>query len=158
MLIKRGRTFASETDTEVATQLIDYYYDGDLLQAVAKAVREIEGAYALGIICREEPDKLIAVKNQAPLILAYGNGANYFASDVTAVLKYTREVSYLEDGEMAVITPEKTEVYNSFLERIEKKHETVDWDISAAEKGLSLIHIWTRCCYDLSSYRKLRCK
>lgn len=67
--------------------------------------------------------------------MAYGNGANYFASDVTAVLKYTREVSYLEDGEMAVITPEKTEVYNSFLERIEKKHETVDWDISAAEKG-----------------------
>lgn len=135
MLIKRGRKFVSETDTEVATQLIDYYYEGDILQAVSRAMRELEGAYALGIICVDEPDRLIAVKNQAPLILAYGEGESFFASDVTAILSYTREVSYLEDGEIADVSPDGIAVYNKFLELVAKKRETVSWNIEAAEKG-----------------------
>ncbi len=135
MLIRRGRKFVSETDTEVATQLIDYYYKDDLKEAVAMAIREIEGSYALGIMCRERPNEIIAARKDAPLILAYGEGENYFASDVTAVLEYTRSVSYLNDGELAVVTPEGITVYDSFMEPMEKPVETVEWDIASAEKG-----------------------
>jgi glucosamine--fructose-6-phosphate aminotransferase (isomerizing) len=135
MLVNRGRTFASETDTEVAAQLIDYYYEGDLLSAVARAVRELEGSYALGIICSDEPGTLIAVKSHAPLIVAYAEDGNMFASDVMAVLKYTRDVTYLDDDEIAVVKKGSVEFYTPFLDRIEKKRETVDLDISSADKG-----------------------
>jgi glucosamine--fructose-6-phosphate aminotransferase (isomerizing) len=135
MLINRGRTFVSDTDTEVAAQLIDYYYEGNLLAAVARAVRELEGSYALGIMCADEPDTLIAVKSHAPLIIAYTEHGNMFASDVMAVLPYTREVSYLDDDEIVVLRKDSVEVYNQFLDRVVKPRETVDWDISAADKG-----------------------
>ena len=135
MLIKRGRSFVSETDTEVAAQLIDYYYEGDILKAVSKAVRELEGSYALGILCTDAPDTLIAVKNHAPLVVAYGTDGNYFASDVMAVLEHTRSVSYLEDGEIAVVRPETVQFYTPFLDPLEKKIEQAEWDISAADKG-----------------------
>lgn len=135
MLINRGRVFVSETDTEVATQLIDFYYEGDLLRAVHRAMNDIEGAYALGIMCADDPDTLIAVRKQAPLIVAYGEGENYFASDVTAVLEHTKRVSYLSDGEIAVLTPGEVKFYDSFLQPVEKQVEIIDWDVSAAEKG-----------------------
>jgi glucosamine--fructose-6-phosphate aminotransferase (isomerizing) len=135
MLLNRGRAFASETDTEVAAQLIDFYYEGDLLSAVARAVRELEGSYALGVMSADDPDTLIAVKSHAPLIVAYAGIGNMFASDVMAVLSHTREVTYLDDGEIAVVRPDGVEFYSPFLDRIEKKRETVDWDISAADKG-----------------------
>ena len=135
MLIKRGRTFVSETDTEVAAQLIDFYYEGDLLQAVSRATRELEGSYALGIICADDPDTIICVKSHAPMIVAYGEGGNMFASDVMAVVNETRKVTYMADDEIAVVRPDSIEFYTPFLDRIEKEIKTVDWEISAADKG-----------------------
>ena len=134
-LESKGVTFASETDTEVVAQLLEYYYDGDLLDAVSKVLHRIEGAYALGIVCADEPDKLVAVRKDSPLVLGYGEGFNLLASDVTAVIKHTREVCYLDDGEVAVLTPGSVQVYNDELIPVDKKHHTVDWDVSAAEKG-----------------------
>ena len=135
MLIKRGRVFKSETDTEVAAQLIDYYYKGDILEAVARAVRELEGSYALGIVCSDEPDTLVAVKSHAPLIVAYGEGENYFASDVVAVVSHTKTVSYLDNDEIAVVRREGIKFYTPFLDEIKKEKFIIDWDISAADKG-----------------------
>ncbi len=135
MLIKRGRVFQSETDTEVAAQLIDYYYKGNILEAVAQAVRELEGSYALGIVCSDDPDTLVAVKSHAPLIVAYGEGENYFASDVMAVVSHTKTVSYLDDDELAVVTKDDIKFYTPFLDTVKKEKFVVDWDISAADKG-----------------------
>ena len=127
--------FVSETDTEVVAQLLEYYYEGDLLDAVYKVLHRIQGAYALGIVCADEPDKLVAVRKDSPLILGYGNGFQMLASDVTAVIKYTREVCYLDDGEVAVLTQDAIQVYDSLGQPVEKEHAHVDWEISAAEKG-----------------------
>ena len=135
MLKNRGITFTSETDTEVAAQLIGYYYDGNLLEAVSKAIRELEGSFALGIMCADDPDTLIAVKSHAPLIVAYGENGNLFASDAMAVVEHTKTISYLEDGEIAVVKKDSIDFYTPFLDRIEKKKEEIDWDISAADKG-----------------------
>ena len=135
MLMNRGRVFQSETDTEVAAQLIDFYYKGDILEAVAQAVRELEGSYALGIVCADEPDTLVAVKSHAPLIVAYGEGENYFASDVMAVVSHTKTVSYLDDDEIAVVSKEGIKFFTPFLDEIKKEKCIVDWDISAADKG-----------------------
>jgi glucosamine--fructose-6-phosphate aminotransferase (isomerizing) len=134
MLQNRGRTFVSETDTEVAAQLIDFYYEGNLLEAVARAVRELTGSYALGIMCTDDPNTIIGVKSHAPLIAAYSDEGNFFASDVMAVTKYTREVSYLEDGEIAVVTPEGISFYTPFLDTVKKERVTIDWDTDAADK------------------------
>lgn len=135
MLINRGRVFKSETDTEVAAQLIDFYYKGDILEAVARAVRELEGSYALGIVCSDDPDTLVAVKSHAPLIVAYGEGENYFASDVMAVVSYTKTVTYLDDDEIAVVRKDGIKFYTPFLDEIKKEKCIVDWDVSAADKG-----------------------
>ncbi|NLH01144.1 MAG: glutamine--fructose-6-phosphate transaminase (isomerizing) [Clostridiales bacterium] len=134
MLINRGRVFKSETDTEVAAQLIDYYYNGNILEAVARAVRELEGSYALGIICADEPDTIVGVKSHAPLIVAYGEDGNFFASDVMAVLNYTKTVSYLDDDEIAVVRSDGIKFYSPFLDEIKKEKYVVDWDIKAADK------------------------
>ena len=131
----KGVSFTSETDTEVVAQLLDYYYEGDLLDAVYKVLHRIEGAYALGIVCADEPDKLVAVRKDSPLILGYGDGFQMLASDVTAVIKYTREVCYLDDGDVAVLTPDCIQVYDSLGQPLEKERSHVDWEISAAEKG-----------------------
>ena len=128
-------TSTSETDTEVVAQLLDYYYAGDLLDAVYKVLHRIEGAYALGIVCADDPDRLVAVRKDSPLILGYGDGFQMLASDVTAVIKYTREVCYLDDGEVAVLTREGVQVYDALFQPVEKEHAHVDWEISAAEKG-----------------------
>ncbi len=135
MLMNRGRVFQSETDTEVAAQLIDYYYKGDILEAVAQAVRELEGSYALGIVCSDDPDTLVAVKSHAPLIVAYGEGENYFASDVMAVVSHTKTVSYMEDDEIAVVRKDGITFYTPFLDAVKKEKFIVDWDVSAADKG-----------------------
>ena len=131
----KGIAFTSETDTEVVAQLLEYYYEGDLLDAVYKVLHRIEGAYALGIVCADEPDKLVAVRKDSPLILGYGNGFQMLASDVTAVIKYTREVCYLDDGDVAVLTPDRIQVYDVLGQPEEKERSHVDWEISAAEKG-----------------------
>ena len=134
-LESKGVQFVSETDTEVVAQLLDYYYKGDLLDAVSKVLHRIQGAYALGIVCADEPDKLVAVRKDSPLILGLGQGFTLLASDVTALIRYTREVCYLDDGEMAVLTPDGVKVYNSLAQPVAKETSHVDWEISAAEKG-----------------------
>ena len=134
-LQSEGVVFASQTDTEVVAQLLDYYYDGDILDAVVKTLARIQGAYALGILCADCPDRLIAARKDSPLILGFGQGAHYLASDVTALIKYTREVCYLDDGEIAELTADHLWVYDQYLRPMEKEHCHVDWEISAAEKG-----------------------
>ena len=134
-LIDQGVPFASETDTEVVAQLIEYFYEGDILKAVGRVLHRIEGAYALGIICADEPEKLIAVRKDSPLILGLGEGFNFLASDVTAIIKHTREVIYMDDGELAVLTREGVACYNHLLQPVEKEVSHVDWEIDAAEKG-----------------------
>ena len=136
-LISRGVHFCSDTDTEVVAQLLEYYYliSGDLLGSVYKVLDRIEGAYALGILCADMPDSFIAARKDAPLLLGYGKGCNFLASDVTAIIKHTRDVAYMEDGEVAVLTREGIEVYDALEQKVEKKHFTIDWEVSAAEKG-----------------------
>ncbi len=131
----KGVRFLSETDTEVVAQLVDYYYKDDIMDAVTKALSRLEGSYALGILCVDCPDQIIAARKDGPLVLGYGDGCNFLASDVTAVIKHTRDVSYMEDGEIAVLTADSIKVYDSLLNPVEKEHFTVDWEISAAEKG-----------------------
>ena len=136
-LLHKGYQFKSETDTEVVVQLLDYYYEqcGDVLEAVRRMLSAVEGAYALGIVSADAPDMLIAARKDAPLLLGYGEGENFIASDVTAIIRHTRDISYMEDGEMAVLTAEKIAVYDSQGHEVEKKHHRVDWNIDAAEKG-----------------------
>jgi len=131
----KGVEFRSETDTEVVAHLLEHYYRGDMLEAVTKVLHRIQGAYALGILCADQPDQVVAVRKDSPLILGYGDGFNLLASDVTAVIPYTREVSYLEDGEVAVLTRQGIQVYDPYSQPVEKVHDSVNWEISAAEKG-----------------------
>ena len=136
-LICQGVTFKSETDTEVVAQLLEFYYNEchDFLEAVGRVLRRIEGAYALGMLCADCPDRIIAARKDAPLLLGYGEGCNFLASDVTAIIKHTRDVAYMEDGEVAVLTREGIEVYDALEQKVEKEHFTINWEVSAAEKG-----------------------
>ena len=136
-LLQKGVTFTSDTDSEVVVQLLEFYYDENhnMLDALSRALHRIEGSYAFGIICSDYPNALIAARKDSPLILGYGKDGNFIASDVTAVIKYTREVAYMEDGEIAVVTDGGIDVFNSELEPLEKPRRMVDWDVSAAEKG-----------------------
>ena len=136
-LIGQGIRFKSETDTEVVAQLLEFYYNEchDFLEAVGRVLRRIEGAYALGMLCADCPDRIIAARKDAPLLLGYGKGCNFLASDVTAIIKHTRDVAYMEDGEVAVLTREGIEVYDALELKVEMKHFTIDWEVSAAEKG-----------------------
>ena len=136
-LIHQGVHFRSETDTEVVAQLLEFYYNEchDFFEAVGRVLRRIEGAYALGMLCEDCPGTLIAARKDAPLLLGYGEGCSFIASDVTAIIKHTRDVAYMEDGEVAVVSPDKITVYNALGAEVEKEHHTVDWDVSDAEKG-----------------------
>ena len=137
-LLSEGVPFTSETDTEVVAQLIAYFYEGEhlsLLEAVGRTLLRLEGAYALGILCADAPDKLIAVRKDSPLILGYGEGCSFLASDVTAILRHTREVGYMDDGEVAVLTRDGIACYNYLMQPIEKEITHIDWEIDAAEKG-----------------------
>ena len=136
VLEAKGVKFTSQTDTEVVAHLLEYYYRGDVMEALTKVLHRVEGAYALGVICADCPDQLIAARKDSPLILGYGDGFNFLASDVTAVIKYTRDVCYLDDGEIAVLTRDGIQVYSHpYLLPVEKEHHQVNWEISAAEKG-----------------------
>lgn len=136
-LLKLGVKFTSDTDSEVVAQLLEFHYNEchNMLEAVGRVLRRIQGSYAFGIICSDYPDALIAARKDSPLILGYGKDCNFIASDVTAVIKYTREVAYMDDGEIAVVTSEGIDVFDSELVPVEKTRRTVDWDVSAAEKG-----------------------
>ena len=136
-LTKKGYTFRSQTDTEVVAQLLAYYYAAshDLFEAVNSMLSAVEGAYALGIVCADAPDRLIAARKDAPLLLGCGDGENFLASDVTALLRHTRDIVYMDDGELAVITAGGIRVYDERRRPIEKEHRHIDWDVDAAEKG-----------------------
>ena len=136
-LIRQGVHFTSDTDTEVVAQLLEFHYNEchSMLEAVGRVLRRIEGSYAFGIICSDYPNALIAARKDSPLILGYGKGGNFIASDVTAIIKYTRDVAYMDDGEIAVVTADHIDVFDAELTPVEKQHSLVDWDVSAAEKG-----------------------
>ena len=131
----KGFQFKSETDTEVIVHLMDMYYEGDLNKAVLKTISRLEGAYALGILCSEEGGRIVAARQSAPLIVGVGIGENYFASDVTALVAHTKNVIYMEDGEIADITPENITIYDTTGKVLEKTVTRIAWDIAAAEKG-----------------------
>ncbi len=136
-LLQQGVRFRSDTDSEVVAQLLEYCFDGcgDILDAVYAVLERLEGAYALGILCADRPDVLIAARKDAPLLLGYGDGENFIASDATAIIRHTRRVAYMEDGEVAVLTADSAAVFDAYRRPVEKQIHTIDWDVSAAEKG-----------------------
>jgi glucosamine--fructose-6-phosphate aminotransferase (isomerizing) len=135
MLESHGVAFRSQTDTEVVAHLINYYYDGNLLDAVLETLKRIEGSYALGVISEDDPERIIAVRKDSPLVVGTTAKANYIASDVPAILEYTRDVYYLDDREVAVLYRDRVDFFNYEGERVEKSTKHVDWDVAAAEKG-----------------------
>ena len=136
-LLEKGYTFRSETDTEVVAQLLDWYYrdSRDVFEAVTSMLSAVEGTYALGILCADTPDRLIAARKDAPLLLGYGEGENFIASDVTALLRHTRDVVYMDDGELAVVSAVGIRIYDERRRPVEKERHYIDWDVDAAEKG-----------------------
>lgn len=136
-LLKQGATFYSETDTEVVANLVGYYYEqtGDFVKSVREAMARLEGSFALGILCADDPGKIIAVKKDSPLIFGFGEGENFVASDVPAILKYTQTVAYMEDGDMAIFDADNVTFLDAAGDVIDKKRETITWELSAAERG-----------------------
>lgn len=134
-LIRRGVQFVSETDTEVVAQMLEHYYHGDILETITKVISKVEGSYALGIICADYPDRIFAVRKDSPLIIGAGQGENFIASDIPAILAHTRDIYRLKDGEIAELTCGSVAFFNLDAEPVEKTAEHIDWDIEAAEKG-----------------------
>ena len=134
-LMAKGYTFESETDTEVLVKLIDSCYEGEPLKALRAALSMVRGSYALAVLFRDFPDTLFAVKRESPLIVGWGEEENFIASDIPALLKYTRRYSVLEEGDMAVVNADGIRFYNEFAEPVEREVLTANWDQEAAEKG-----------------------
>ena len=136
-LLKSGYTFYSQTDTEVATKLVDYYYKktGTPLEAITRAMLRIRGSYAFGIIFHDEPGVIYAARKDSPLIIGHNEKGSFIASDVPAILDYTRNVYYIDNMEVARLTAEEVEFYNIDREKIEKEMVEIKWDAEAAEKG-----------------------
>ncbi len=134
-LISEGYSFVSETDTETVAKLMDYYYTGDPIDTITKVIAEIKGSYALGILFRDFPDRIYAVRKDSPLIVGVGEKENFLASDVPAIMKYTRDYILLEHNEIAVVKKDGVKVYNIHKELLNKEVHTADWDVDAAEKG-----------------------
>lgn len=134
-LIKEtGVVFQSETDTEVIAHLIDHYYEGDLLKAVFRAIAKMEGAYAIGVICKEEPDKIVAVRKDSPLIVGLGEGENFIASDIPALLKHTKRMHLVENDEVVLLTKNEVKIFNELGQEMDREVFHVTWDAEAAEK------------------------
>jgi glucosamine--fructose-6-phosphate aminotransferase (isomerizing) len=134
-LQREGYAFASETDTEVVAHMINYYYNGDLVEAIRNTLDRIDGSYALGVIAKQHPDCMVVARKDSPLVIGLGDGENYIASDVPAILKYTRKVYFLDDKEIALLYRDKVEIINQYGEKVEKEVFEVTWDVEAAEKG-----------------------
>ena len=134
-LMAKGYTFESETDTEVLVKLIDNCYEGEPLKALHEALGMVRGSYALAVLFKDFPDTVFAVKRESPLIVGWGEDENFVASDIPALLKYTRKYSVLEEGDLAVVTAGSIQFYNEFAEPVEREVLTADWDMEAAEKG-----------------------
>lgn len=134
-LTKEGYIFTSQTDSEVVAHLFSKHYDGDMLSTLRKVTERIRGSYALGIIERENPDRLVCVRKESPLIIGLGKGKNFIASDVPAILKYTREVIFLDNSEMAIVEKDRVSVYDSQGKKLEKAISKIEWDMEQANKG-----------------------
>lgn len=134
-LEKVGFEFQSETDTEVVAHLVEYHYKGDLIQAVIDSLNELEGSYALGVICSDSPDEFIAARKDSPLIVGLGDGENFIASDIPAILEYTRKIYILDDKEIVRLKRDSVEIFNIYGQKVEKDVFKVDWDVTAAEKS-----------------------
>ena len=135
LLQQQGYTFESETDTEVLVKLIDSCYQGDPLKAILEALAKVRGSYAIAVLFRDFPDTIFAVRRESPLIVGFGQGESFIASDIPAILKYTREYSILDEGDIAVCKKDSVCFYNEFGQSIEKERLIADWDLEAAEKG-----------------------
>jgi glucosamine--fructose-6-phosphate aminotransferase (isomerizing) len=136
-LISQGYSFLSDTDTEVVAHLVEHYYDqcDDLVTAVMETVDQLEGSYALGVICSDFPDTLVAARKDSPLIVGIGKGENFIASDIPAILEHTRDVYILEDKDVAVLTRDNIMIYDNYGAMVQKEVFHVDWDVEAAEKS-----------------------
>lgn len=134
-MMAKGYSFLSETDTEVIAHLLDYYYDGNPLGAIEKVMHRVKGSYALGVLFKDFPDKMYAVRKDSPLIVGASEEGNFIASDVPAILRYTRDVYFIENGEICELSRGGIAFYNEDLEIISKETKTIEWDIEAAEKG-----------------------
>lgn len=134
LIKEHGIVFKSETDTEVIAQLIGVFYEGDLEDAVKKAVSKMQGAYGIGVICKEEPGKMVAVRKDSPLIVGLGQGCNFIASDIPALLRYVRQIYLIESNETVVLTANDVKIYNAEHEEVHRDVFNVTWDADAAEK------------------------
>ena len=134
-LKEQGYEFKSQTDTEVVPNLVHYYYEGDLFKAVVKATERLEGSYAIGVVCGDEPDKLVAVRKDSPLVVGLGEDETFIASDIPAVISYTRNVYLLEDKEFVVVDRDGVQLLNADGSKIDKEVYNVTWSADAAEKG-----------------------
>ncbi|MCT4563126.1 MAG: glutamine--fructose-6-phosphate transaminase (isomerizing) [Maledivibacter sp.] len=134
LIEEKNVCFKSETDTEVIAHLIDYYYEGDLLDAVFKAIEKMEGAYAIAAVCKSEPDKIVAVRKDSPLIVGLGKGENFLASDIPAILKHTRDILLIENDEVVLLTKERVTIFNGLRQIQAREIFEVTWDVEAAEK------------------------
>lgn len=134
-MISKGYNFLSETDTEVIAHMLDYYYNGNPLQAIEKVMHRVQGSYAFGILFKDFPDKMFAVRKDSPLIVGASGEGSFIASDVPAILKYTRDVFFIENREICELSREGISFYNEDLEPVQKETKTIEWDIEAAEKG-----------------------
>lgn len=134
-LEEKGYVFASETDTEVVAQLFDYYYDGDMVDTLIRVIGRIRGSYALGILCNEKPDEIVAVRKDSPMLVGIGKNENFIASDIPALLEYTKDYYLLNDNEIVVLKKDGITILDLDKNEIKKDIYNVTWDISAAEKG-----------------------
>lgn len=134
-LIEKGYKFISDTDSEVIAQLFSYFYNGDLLETIKKVKDKLKGSYALGIIHEAEPEKIVCTRKESPLIIGIGKNSNFIASDVPAILKYTRDVIFLENDEIAILERKKVRVYDKNLNSIEKSINKIQWDMEQASKN-----------------------
>ncbi len=134
-LMEKGVVFQSETDTEVVAHLVEMFFQGDLVDAVYKTLEKLRGAYALGIIHKDNPDMLVTARKDSPLVVGIGENESFIASDVPALLKYTKNVYFLEDGEVAVLKKSGIEIYNEDRQQVERDSVEIEWDFESATKG-----------------------
>lgn len=134
-LIRKGYTFESETDTETVAKLLDYYYDGNPFETIKKVIQTVKGSYALGIIFKDHPEEIFAIRKDSPLIVGLGESENFIASDIPAILKYTKNYYLIDENEIATLTKDGVDIRNLDNESLSKEIFTASWDIEAAEKG-----------------------
>ena len=154
MLQEKGCVFVSDTDTEVVAQLLGSVYAGDPIAAIVEAMRVIEGSFALAILFRDDPHKIYCACKDSPMVVGYGRHGAHIASDIPALLAYTRDVTFMEDKQIAVLSPEGISFYDEFGEWIDKPVVHIDWDMDAAKKGSYEHFMMKEICEEPVAFRK----